>query len=94
MTPREFVDDFDGELLTADGLDDAIIGIASGWFPTEEGGVSQSSVVAYDYDKCIEIVSSRDDIDLDEAEEFLSFNTLGAYVGPLTPIFIQRPPKD
>jgi len=92
MTPREFIDDFPEELITADGFDDAIIGIANGWFPAEKDGVSQNMVVAYDYDKCVEILASQG-MSLEDAEEHLIFNTLGAYIGPGTPVFVKRPPE-
>jgi len=66
--------------LFADGFDDAIIGVARGF--------GESPVVAYDRAKCIEILMQ--DMPEDEAEEFFSFNVIGAYVGESTPIFIER----
>lgn len=72
----------DAELLKADGLDDAILGLAEGWF-----GNSQHAVICYDYDKCVEILVGRGMTE-EEAEEWLGYNTLGAYVGPYTPVFV------
>lgn len=88
MTTAEILDqlsEFHPETLKADGFDDAIIGIAEGWF-----GKSQHCVVCYDYEKCVEILMQRDGMEIDEAEEFLAFNTLGAYVGDRTPVFLYR----
>ncbi len=78
---RALVDEHaDGEMLVADGLDAAIIGISE--------GVCEP-VVAYSYDKCIEIFRVRDGMTEEEALEHMSFNVAGAYVGPRTPIFIR-----
>jgi hypothetical protein len=78
---RALVDEFaDGEMLVADGLDAAIIGVTE--------GVSEP-VVAYDYDKCVEIFRIRDGMTEEDALEHMSFNVTGAYVGPRTPIFIR-----
>lgn len=88
MTTEEVLDELSNahpELLKADGFDDAIIGLVEGWF-----GKSHHSVVCYDYEKCVEILIARDGMEPDEAEEFLQFNTMGAYVGPNTPVFLYR----
>ena len=69
----------DGETLTADGFDDALIGCAEQF----------SRVVAvYDREKCIKILMKRDKMTREEAEEFFSFNVTGAYVGDHTPVFL------
>jgi len=45
-------------------------------------------VVCYDYAKCVEILKAKSEMTEEEAEEFLNFNTLGAYVGETTPLFL------
>jgi hypothetical protein len=85
MTTAEILErlaNYEDEVLKADGFDDAIIGLAEGWF-----GNSHHCVVCYDYQKCLEILESQG-LSVEDAEEWLSFNTLGAYVGQFTPIFI------
>jgi len=78
---RALVDEHaDDEMLVADGLDAAIIGITE--------GVSEP-VVAYSYEKCIEIFRERDGMTEEDALEHMSFNVTGAYVGKRTPIFIR-----
>ena len=62
------------DFLTADGLDDAVIGRVG-------------NRLVYSKDKCVEALVKRDKMKPDEADEFLQFNTYDAYVGPLTPIF-------
>jgi len=39
--------------------------------------------------KCIDILVERDGMTHEGAEEFLSFNTLSAFVGPNGPIYVR-----
>lgn len=72
------------EVLKADGFDDAILGVVEGWFNSRH-----HAVICYDYVKCVEILISQGML-LEDAEEYLNFNTLGAYVGPYTPVFLSN----
>ena len=69
----------DEEILTADGFDEAIIGL-------HRGG---HSCVVYDEGKVIDILVDRDGMSFEEAVEYYDFNISGAHMGPNTPIFIQ-----
>lgn len=69
------------EALTADGFEDAIIGVTVNHH--------HPMVVVYDYRRCVEILVSQGMTD-EEAEEYLSFNTLGAYVGEHGPLYMER----
>ena len=77
-----WIEDHNDEALTADGFDDAIIGIG------ERCG--QPTLVAYDRTKCIQILIDRDGMDYEGAVEFFDFNVVGAWMGENTPIFITR----
>ena len=68
------------EVLLADGFEEAFLGLA------ERSGMAL--VAAYDRNKCIDILVQRDEMSYDEAREFFEFNTLGAWVGELTPVFL------
>lgn len=68
----------DLEIVTADGLDDAIVGIG------EQSGVS---VAIYSTKKTIEALMSQG-MDHGEACEFYDFNIACAYVGQGMPVFI------
>ncbi len=83
---HEVLVDIDDRILTADGFDEALVGYVEGWFPCDSG-VSQGLVAMYDSAKCIQILMDRDGMDRDEAEEFFSFNVIGAYVGGKSPVF-------
>ena len=85
LDTSEWIESFNEEALTADGFDDAIIGIG------ERCG--QPSLVAYDRDKCIEILAEQfaDDEDpYTTAVEYFEVNVAGAWKGEHTPIFITR----
>lgn len=78
MSIREELSEEYGDLLFADGFDDAILGVAE--------RIGMEAVVAYSTPKIIEILSR--DMTEDEAVEYFEFNILGAYVGERTPVFI------
>lgn len=83
-TLEQITEQFAGmDLLKANGLDDAVIGIC---FATQR--------LIYDVDKCVRIVMERDGMTTEEAMQFLAFNTFGAYVGEQTPIWAIIPPKE
>jgi len=72
----------DEGLLLADGYEAAFMGVAV--------SAGRKLLAVYDIDQCIGVLMQRDGMTYEEAEEFFSFNTLGAYVGEQTPLFIQR----
>tara|TARA_Y100000004_G_scaffold156415_1_gene181547 strand:- start:169 stop:441 length:273 start_codon:yes stop_codon:yes gene_type:complete len=67
------------ECLLADGYDDALIGITEGMNP----------VAVYNTDKCIEILMRDDELTHEEALDHFYYNTVGAYVGEKTPLFLR-----
>jgi len=66
--------------LTADGFDDAILGVVTDF--------NSEPRIAYSKSKCIEILMERDGMDYEEAIEFFDYNVSGAYVGEKTPIWV------
>ena len=68
--------------MTADGFDDAIIGIGS--------RCGQPDLIVYDVDKCLDILVDGDGMSYEEAQEYFSFNVEGAWVGEGTPIWLHR----
>ena len=67
------------DLLKADGLDEAIIGVV------ERMG---TQAICYDTNKVIEILMR--DMTEDEAWEYFQYNIAGAWVGDHTPFFLTR----
>ena len=70
------------DALLADGLEAAIIGYTV--------NTHHAHVAVYDIDKCIDVLVERDGVTPEEADEFLSFNTICAYVGENGPLYIKR----
>jgi hypothetical protein len=79
----ELLAELNPEALTPDGLEDAYIGYT----------VNQhhAHVAVYSYEQCVGILVDLDGMTPDDAEEFLSFNTLGAFVGENGPLFVSKP---
>lgn len=65
----------------ADGFDEAVLGLVQ--------PMNSPPRVVYDREACIGILQ-RDGMTYEEAEEFFSFNTEGAWVGPGTPLYLAR----
>lgn len=66
----------DEEFLSADGFEDAIIGVSDG-------------KLVYSVLRCIEILMIRDGMGYEEAIEYFDFNVQGAYMGEKTPIWVE-----
>ena len=83
MTKLEEIIEFypDEELLSADGFEDCVIGVAY------DKHVSAHRL-AYSRSKCVDVLVERDKMTFEEAEEFLDFNVVDAYVGRKTPIWV------
>jgi hypothetical protein len=77
----------DHEFLQADGFAEAFAGVVY--------GKGRIPLVCYDRDICIDILCNVDsatgkqDMTLEEAEEYFSFNVEDAWVGDLTPVFLK-----
>jgi hypothetical protein len=69
------------DALLADGLETALVGYTVGHH--------HPHVAVYDIDKCVGALVERDGMAPEEADEYLSFNTLGAYVGENGPLFVR-----
>ena len=50
----------------------------------------QEAVVAYDYEKCLEILENRDGMNREDGIDYMEYNVIGAYMGMYTPVFIRR----
>lgn len=84
MTWKHKMADVNENALLADGFESAVMGYIVNYHHPQ--------VVVYDLDQCRDILIQRDGMTWDEADEFLSFNTLDAYVGKHGPLFMQRFP--
>ena len=66
----------DVEMTIADGFDDCVIGICPLTYK-----------VIYSYNKCLDVLMSRDGLTDYEAIEFMEHNVVHSYVGEKTPIW-------
>lgn len=71
-----------GPFITADGFDDAIMGICHSF--------GKESVVCYDQIKILSNLVSQGMTE-EEAQEYFDYNIIGAYVGEKTPCFLETP---
>jgi len=69
-------------MLKWDGFDSAIIGVGE--------RNNTDSMIVYDYDKMINVLVTRDRMTHEEAEEYLDFNVIGAWIGDTTPIIVNK----
>ena len=70
-------------MLKINGHDDAILGPAMIW-----GNGERISVLVYDAEAIRATLMTRDNMEADEAREYIEFNIEGAYMGPDTPILV------
>jgi hypothetical protein len=75
-------------MLKIDGHDDAILGPALIWGMDKKGGGIRTSVLVYDAEVIRNTLMERDNMEADEAREYIEFNIEGAYMGPDTPILV------
>ena len=69
-------------MLKWDGFDNAIIGVGE--------RNNTDSMIVYDYNKMVKILVTRDDMSYEEAEEYIEFNIVGAWIGDTTPIIVTK----
>lgn len=73
------IDDLPEGTIIADGHDRALVGF---------GYRVYTPIAIYDRDKAIELLQDQG-MSWEDAEEWISFNVEGAYVGEGTPIFVR-----
>lgn len=79
---QELLADENPEALLADGFEDAFVGIAR--------RCGQPSLAVYDCDLCVRVLMERDGMDELEAWEYLEFNSVGAWAGEHTPVWLNK----
>jgi hypothetical protein len=83
ITRKEISDMFEdmGEsALLMDGFESAFIGHSQ--------RINEPVLAVYSRAKMVEVLMSRDGMTDDEAEEFIEYNCVGAWVGEQTPIIV------
>ena len=67
--------------LLMDGFDEACIGFSQ--------RINEPVLAVYSYGQMVNLLIERDGMDSDEAEEYIDFNCVGAWVGEHTPIIVK-----
>lgn len=68
------------EMLAANGFEDAVIGVGS--------RPNMGPILCYDYVKCVEILVRDQEMTQEDAEEWMDYNVVSAWMGEGTPMFI------
>ena len=82
---KQFLADFDENIVVADNLSHAFYGVAHG---------TNGYCAVYSTEKIITHRMEQDMMDFDTAEEFMNFNIINAYKGDNAPIFIDIIPEE
>ena len=69
-------------MLKWDGFDSAVIGVGE--------RNNTDSMIVYDYSKMVNVLMTRDGMAHEEAEEYIDFNIVGAWIGDTTPIIVNK----
>lgn len=69
-------------LLLMDGFDEAFIGYTT--------RMNQPDCAVYDYTKMMNVLIFRDGMSPDEAQEYIEYNCMGAWVGEQTPYIVHK----
>lgn len=79
--PQPGEDALDEGLLLADGLDEAFLGIGR--------RCGQPDIAVYSIERAVRVLVKQG-MPPEEALEYLEFNTVGAWVGPTTPLWVEH----
>lgn len=66
--------------LLMDGFDEACIGFSQ--------RINEPMLAVYSYLKMVDTLIERDEMDYEEATEYIDYNCLGAWIGEQTPIIV------
>ena len=86
MNKKELEDliyyEIDEDILLMDGFEEAFIGFSK--------RCGQPTLATYSFIKMLQVLIERDGMDVMEAEEYISYNCAGAWMGELTPIILHE----
>ena len=77
---NEHLESMGENALLMDGFDEALIGFSQ--------RINEPLLAVYSWEKMVDVCIERDGMDDEEAEEYISYNCIGAWVGEQTPIIV------
>ena len=72
--------EIDESALLLDGFDEAFIGLTH--------RINHPVLAVYSWEKMVDVLVERDEMEYEDAVEYIDFNVLGAWVGEGTPIVV------
>lgn len=77
---QEYLELMGETTMLMDGFEDALIGFTQ--------RINEPFLAVYSWNKMMDVCMTRDGMSWDDAEEYISFNCIGAWVGEQTPIIV------
>ena len=77
---NQALEQMDETALLMDGFDEALIGFSQ--------RINEPILAVYSWEKMMSVCIYRDQMTEEEAEEYISYNCTGAWVGEKTPIIV------
>lgn len=81
---EDYLDMLGESALLLDGFDEAFIGLSQ--------RINEPLLAVYSYDKMVDVLVQRDEMEYEEAVEYIDFNVIGAWVGSQTPLIVTSIP--
>lgn len=77
---HEYLEGIEENVLLMDGFDQALIGFSQ--------RINEPMLAVYSWEKMMDVCMETDGMTWEDAEEYISFNCIGAWVGEQTPIIV------
>lgn len=77
---NNYLENYDQGALLMDGFDEALIGFSQ--------RINEPLLAVYSWQKMVDLCIDRDKMSVEEAEEYIDYNCIGAWVGDQTPIIV------
>ena len=78
---QKYLEDIGEQALLMDGFEHAIIGFSQ--------RINEPLLAVYNHDLMIQTLMKRDNMTYDEADEYIQYNCIGAWVGEQTHIIVK-----
>ena len=78
---QKYLENIGEQALLMDGFEHAIIGFSQ--------RINEPLLAVYNHDLMIQTLMQRDGMTYDEADEYIEYNCIGAWIGEQTPIIVK-----
>lgn len=77
---NDYLENYDQTTMLMDGFDEALIGFSQ--------RINEPLLAVYSWEKMVDVCVNRDRMSTEEAEEYINYNCIGAWIGDQTPIIV------